>query len=183
MDTDTHESTTGQSTQEPQKGSRRRFWVGVVTGGMLGILLATSASVYSFWGFRHHRGGHSAEEVSERVSFMTGWVLKKVDASEEQTQQVQDIVQKTVGDLFPLKDQHRANRQAFRETLSQPTIDRQALENIRMAEFQLVDTMSSRVVEAIADTAEVLTPEQRTQLAEMAARFHGKHDGHDKRDE
>ena len=173
---DTHESTTGNSPQEPQQGSRRRFWVGVVTGGILGILLATSASVYSFWGFRHHRGGHSAEEVSERVSFMTGWVLKKVDASEEQTQEVQEIIQKTVGDLYPLKDQHRANRQAFRETLSQPTIDRHALENIRTAELQLVETMSSRIVGAIADTADVLTPEQRTELAEMAARFHGKHE-------
>jgi Spy/CpxP family protein refolding chaperone len=150
--------------------------VGVVTGGILGVLLTTSASVYSFWGFRHHRGGHSAEEVSERVSFMTEWVLKKVDASEEQTHQVQDIVLETVSDLFPLKDQHRANRQAFRETLAQPTIDRQALENIRTAELQLAETMSSRIVGAIADTADVLTPEQRTELAEMAARFHGKHD-------
>ena len=173
---DTHESTTGNSPQESQQGSRRRFWMGVVTGGILGILLATSASVYSFWGFRHHRGGHSAEEVSERVSFMTEWVLKKVDASEEQTHEVQEIIQKTVGDLYPLKDQHRANRQAFRETLAQPTIDRHALENIRTAELQLVETMSSRVVKAIADTADVLTPEQRTELAEMAARFHGKHD-------
>lgn len=168
---DTHAGTTRNGSQEPQKGSQRRFWLGMVVGGILGVLLATSASVYSFWGWRH-----SVEEVSERVSFMTEWVLKKVDASEEQTSQVQAIVQDTIGELYPLKEQHQANRQAFRETLSQPTIDRPALENIRQAELQLAETMPSWIVKALADAAEVLTPDQRIELVALAARFHGKHD-------
>jgi Spy/CpxP family protein refolding chaperone len=38
--------------------------------------------------------------------------------------------------------------------------------------LQLADVASSRLVEAIADAAEVLTPEQRAKLGELAARWH-----------
>ena len=172
MDT---QATAGNGKQEPQKGSRRRFWLGLVSGVVLGALFATSASVYSHWGWRHRHGGMDPATVSERAGFMTEWVLRKVDASDEQQEQVNAIVEATITDLFPLKDQHRANREAMRAALSQPTIDRQALENIRQSELQLVETMSSTIVEAVANAAEVLTPEQRTELAELAARFHGKH--------
>lgn len=170
MDT---QAISGNGKQEPAKSSRRQFWRGLVSGTLLGVLLATSASVYSHWGWRHRHGATDPAAVSERASFMTEWVLRKVDASDEQQQQVKAIVEATISDLFPLKDQHRANRDAMRTILSAPTIDRQALENIRQSELQLVETMSSTIVEAVANAAEVLTPEQRTQLAELAARFHG----------
>jgi Spy/CpxP family protein refolding chaperone len=38
--------------------------------------------------------------------------------------------------------------------------------------LHLADEASSRLVEAIADAAEVLTPEQRAKLAELATRWH-----------
>jgi Spy/CpxP family protein refolding chaperone len=39
-------------------------------------------------------------------------------------------------------------------------------------ELQLADVASSRLVEAMVDAAEVLTPEQRAKLADLAARWH-----------
>jgi len=45
------------------------------------------------------------------------------------------------------------------------------LKEIRTAELQLADSASDRLLNAIADAADALTPEQRGKLAEMADRF------------
>ena len=57
------------------------------------------------------------------------------------------------------------------DTRKQANVDRGALERIREAELKLAESASDRMVNAIADAADVLTPEQRGKLAEMAERF------------
>jgi len=46
---------------------------------------------------------------------------------------------------------------------------RQAIERLRAAQMQLAEAGSKRLAEALADAAEVLTPAQRTLLAERIA--------------
>jgi Spy/CpxP family protein refolding chaperone len=58
-----------------------------------------------------------------------------------------------------------ARRQA-RQLLTAPTVDRPALEALRAAQLAEADAASRRMVQAIADAAEVLTPEQRAKLAQ-----------------
>jgi protein CpxP len=70
-----------------------------------------------------------------------------------------------------VREQHMKNRQAFMDALSQPTVDRAALQQIRQSEIQLAESASDRFVTAIADAADVLTPEQRGKLVEMANQF------------
>jgi Spy/CpxP family protein refolding chaperone len=55
--------------------------------------------------------------------------------------------------------------------LTQPTVDRQTLEQLRQAELQLAEAASTRIVQALADVADVLTPEQRVQLVKLAEQF------------
>jgi periplasmic protein CpxP/Spy len=98
--------------------------------------------------------------------------LSRINAAEEQRQQVKTIVQGALHDLLPVRQQHLAQRQAWLEVLKQPRIDRQALEELRQAKLHLAETASSRLVEALADVAAVLTPEQRAELAAFAARWH-----------
>ena len=107
-----------------------------------------------------------------RIEFATDWILSRIEASDAQRQQVKAIVQATVQDLMPMRAQHHQNRQALLQALAQPTIDRATLGDIRHAELQLADTASEQIVTALADVAEVLTPEQRIKLLEFTSRWH-----------
>ena len=174
------------SNQHPKCGTGRRFLAGIVTGFLLGSLLVGSISLYSHsqnspgWGpFPGHGHFGSLRQLSndpevalERAEFVTEWLLKKVSATDEQSQKIKSIVQGTVKDLLPLKEQHLQNRKALHDALLQPTVNRDALKTSRQAELQLADTASNKLVDALADIADTLSVEQRTQLAEMVARFH-----------
>src|SRR5207247_1603810 len=63
-------------------------------------------------------------------------------------------------------------RQAV-ELLSQQHVDRAALESLRADQLKLAENASQRLTQALADVADVLTPEQRQQLAERINRRHG----------
>ena len=169
----------------PQSKPRRRFLTGMVAGGFLGSLLAGGIGMYAQaqqdpgWLFRggHGPGGyfrhaaHDPEMMSARIEFATAWLLSRIDASDEQRQQVKAIVQATVQDLAAVREQCIQNRQTLLQTLAQPTIDRAVLGDIRHTGLQLADTASDRIVTALADVAEVLRPEQRAKLAEFMSRW------------
>jgi Spy/CpxP family protein refolding chaperone len=171
--------------QQPlQSRARRRFLTGVVTGGLLGSLLTGGISLYAQpgpgWWFRggHGPGGHfrhaahDPEMMRTRLEFATDWILSRIEASDEQRHRVKTIVQATSQEFMQVREQHHQNREALLQVLAQPTIDRTALENIRHAELQLAETVSERLVTALADVAEVLTPEQRARLVEFTGRWH-----------
>ncbi|MEE9560141.1 MAG: periplasmic heavy metal sensor [Acidiferrobacterales bacterium] len=172
---------TENSTQRKSKakgGSRRRFMIGLLTGVFVGGLLASGVSAYSHsgsgWWARSGHGHHGMRDPQaaiERMEFASDWMLSRVNASEAQRQQVKAIIESVINDLSLVREKHQASHQAFMDALEQPTIDRAALEQIRATELQRAETASSRVVQAIADAAEVLTPEQRIELIRLAAQF------------
>ena len=57
--------------------------------------------------------------------------------------------------------------------LTQPTIDRAALESLRASQLAVAEQASKRLAQALADMADVLTPDQRKAIAEHMARRHG----------
>jgi Spy/CpxP family protein refolding chaperone len=159
---------------------RRRFITGLVAGGLLGGLLATSIGAWSNhqggpggWhgGGRWCRTSMSPEAQRERVEFATDWMLNKLNATDAQRAEIKTIVAATLQDLAPVRDEHRQHREAFLAALTQSNVDRAALEDLRRAELQLAETASNRIVTALADVADMLTPEQRAELVKMAERF------------
>jgi Spy/CpxP family protein refolding chaperone len=160
------------------RGNRRRFFAGLLTGGLVGGLLAGAVSAWSHSegaGGWHGRGcrAHAMNPAAERdrLEFAADWVLNRVQATDAQREQVKGVLAQALQDLGPLRDRHRQHRDAFAAALAEPTVDRAALEALRRAELQLAEQASTRIVTALGDIADALTPEQRAELLKLAEQF------------
>ena len=151
---------------------RTRFGIGVVAlvgiGLIAGMLIGTSMSVSAhldFGGGGRHGGVVTIEDMRERAGDKVAWLAGFLDASVEQRQQIQATVNHLVEQLYPLMQQHRDSHQALFAELTKPELNRQAFEDLRKTELTHIDTASSRLVDGVVSVAEILTPEQRQQLA------------------
>lgn len=97
----------------------------------------------------------------------------EIDATAEQQDKLRAIVRDAVKDLLPVREKIIAARATARELLTQPTIDRAAIEKFRADLIATHDAVSRRLVQAVADAAEVLTPEQRRKVGDMVAARRG----------
>jgi periplasmic protein CpxP/Spy len=157
--------------------SSRRGWI--IAGVATGVLVLTGGAVaYARNAGGWHRGPMSSEFIADHVGLGVKYALSDVDATAEQKAQVTKILQSAATDVHALADQHFAARKQLHEILSAPSIDRERLEAVRVGELRLADEASKRILQGVADAAEVLTPEQRTALAEhIAEHRHWRHDG------
>ena len=154
--------------------SGRRTWVrrgiiwGLIGSGAVVALLAARpiAAAVGDGSWRHFRLHHgpNPEAMREHVQVALKWALRDAGASEDQQARIDPIVTQAMTDLHALRDKHLANRDAFRKLMASSTVDRDALEGLRKAELGLADEASKRLVSALADVADVLTPEQRQAL-------------------
>lgn len=155
------------SPPSPAKSSRRR-WLGFGIAGAVGAALATVVTI-GVGGHRGWHGGHRGmmadpARMDARIERGVNYVLGRVDATAEQKKKVADLLRQAAADLRPLRDGHLAGRREIAAALAQPTVDRAKLEALRAAQMQLGEQASKRLMAALADTAEALTPAQRARL-------------------
>ncbi len=160
---------------EANSPRKRRFLIGSIAAGAL-ALAGAGALVFAHagGGGMHvmHGGGMGFDEIGDHLQVHVEHVLKDVDATPEQQAQVRSIVAAAVADLKALRQQHGGVHAQLHEIFVAPTIDRARLEGLRAGHVAALDAASKRCAAALADAAEVLTPEQREQLgARMAARM------------
>jgi periplasmic protein CpxP/Spy len=170
---------------------RRRFWMFAGAAGAMATLAACAHSGAASaagpgaapgpdadmgrWGrHRHRHGPMSPEEMARRIDKGVDRILSTVDASAEQKQKVASIAKQALSELRPMREQHRAARKQAIDLLSAPVIDRAALEKVRSDELQLGDNASKRLTTAMADIADVLTPDQRAKLRQRFERRMGR---------
>jgi protein CpxP len=101
-------------------------------------------------------------------------MLTSVKASDEQKTRISAIVRQAMSDLRPLREKQEATRRAMLGELAKPNLDRKAIESLRTGQLQLTEQASRRTTQALADAAELLSPEQRVALAERMQRFGGR---------
>ena len=180
----------GSDPLERRRRGRRSLWGGVIVTALLAALLLGGAIVSvplaataGAWfgrlgghGCGHARHGHGdPERMREHLDFAAGWVLRRIDGTDEQRQQVVATLEGFIDQVHPLAEQHRAHRDSLLAELSRPSIDREAIQELRRAEMELAQIVSTQLVDALTDVAQILTPEQRLELIELAKQHHRHH--------
>jgi protein CpxP len=163
----------------PKPTPRRRFLMRAVLATLAaGTIAGIGARAFAQGGWGGwHRGGFMGAQldpaaVDEHLDRMLKHFYVEIDATEAQKQQLAPIVKAAARDLLPLAGQMRDTRRQALDLLAQPSVDRAALEALRAEKLRLAEQASQRLTAALADVADVLTPEQRRALAEHAQRWH-----------
>lgn len=141
---------------------RRRYWVAAIAT-VLVVGTAVTAVTSLAGGLRH--GAMDVDTAQEWAAFGSRQLLKKVKPTPEQMTRIDAIVADAVRDLYPLRQQGQAARDQALRLLAAPNVDRVAAEQLRARQMAQYDAASRRAVGAMAEVAEVLTPEQRRVLA------------------
>jgi periplasmic protein CpxP/Spy len=172
MNTPSNSSNTPSHRSWFNRASLVAFVAGAALAGS--VVALANGSGMSDW---HHgmmmNGTPTAAQVSAHVEHMLKHFYVEIDATDAQKAQIEPLVKQAVNDLLPLHTQMQAAHAQALEGLTQPTIDRAALEAARTTHVQLFDQSSKRIVQLIADIGDVLTPAQRTALAAHLKEMHG----------
>ena len=127
-------------------------------------------------GRRHGYGPIDPADLDRHVERMLKHFYAEIDATDAQKQKLDPIVRQAAKDLAPMRENLHAARREAVELLSQDRVDPAALEALRAKQIELADEASRRLTRALTDAAEVLTPEQRKELAaHFARRRHWRH--------
>lgn len=158
--------------QQTQTPLRRRFFRFAAAGAALAGLsgLAWKAAAHG------NRGGPiDPARMDEHLDRMLKHLYVEIDATPEQQQKLEPIVKQAAKELMPLREKVREARRQGMELFSAPSIDRAAIERLRVEQIAAAEDASKRFVRALADVADVLTPGQRkTVAARMQHRRHGR---------
>jgi periplasmic protein CpxP/Spy len=162
--------TTEQSSERPTE--RRRTWrttfavVATAFVAAAGGAFVNESFGQGFGPPWHHMlvGPPSEAQIEDHADRMVRHLGIEIDATAEQQGKLQTIVKSAIKDLVPMRDKFLAARQQARDLLTQASIDRGAIEKLRADQIAAVDAFSKRVVQALDDAAEALTPEQRQKI-------------------
>ncbi len=166
---------------EPDSRPSRRVVLGLAAiaagiGGSFVLGGATASSSHAAGWFRHHRRHHRGpwghggwhrldpEEMRHRAHHAARWLLRTVDATPQQEEQIRQRLDSLVNDLIAVRAEMPDHRAQFVQQLTAATVDRAALHQAREAGMEKAAVAWTNVVDAFADIAEVLTPEQRARL-------------------
>ena len=157
------------------KGSLKRAAIAALVGGFVAAGPALAQDPTPAPG-QHHGSRHANPEA--RMEHMVTRMFSSVDASDQQKTRAVTIVRAAAADIRPLEQQLRDGRRAAMQLLAAPAIDRNAIEAQRAQQAAVQEQISKRRTQAMADLAEVLTPDQRAALAKrMSERFGGRRTG------
>ena len=166
-------------------GWGRRLVMGsLAIAALSGLGLATAkGSDFAAAHFGMQGAGGKAMQVSMRGRHFgerrLDYMLEEIDATPEQETRLKEIFGSVRDEVGPMVEEFRETRGQIAGLLSAPTIDRAAAEKLRADRVAAIDEASRKMTAAFLDAAEVLTPEQRAQLAkhfnERGGRGHGRH--------
>jgi protein CpxP len=170
-----------QPVSTPDQKRPRRWPLVLAIALIAGLAGAVTTQAMSHGGFGHggwHHGGFMGAPVDpawieESADRAVRHLAVEIDATAEQQEKLRTIVKGALDDLLPLRSEAREAHQQLHELFTQPTFGRAEIERFRTGQMEKWDTASRRMAEALADAAEILTPEQRSKLGELMPRGSG----------
>ena len=152
---------------------RPRWGRRLIIGGMAAATIA-GAGVYAYannddWGGRH-------QFMRGYMEYRLDQVLTDVGASDDQKSKFKALVTSTIDEVRPDREARKAMRDEIIKLIEAPTIDRNAIETLRAKQMAQFEERSKTIAKAVADAAEILTPDQRRKLVEELKDFgpHGR---------
>lgn len=109
----------------------------------------------------------SAEEIEEHLSKGAYWARKSVDASDEQRTKTNRILVEASPEVFKFQSQSRELASQLMDAASGEEIDYEKVAELRQTGRKLAGETTDQTIDALVKIAEVLTPEQRRELAEI----------------
>ena len=146
-----------------------------LVAGVAGSMLSTAFGQGQSWHriSWHERGPFGGSltpaQIDDRIDRMTKHMAIELDATQDQQVKLASIAKAAVADLRPLREKAQAARTQAVTLLTAPTIDRTAIERLRAEQVGLAETASKRIAQALADAADVLSPDQRRKVADWMA--------------
>jgi periplasmic protein CpxP/Spy len=153
--------------QPPRRGGSLLFVLALLAG--FATTLAFTAGLMSTafshgFGWRH--GPMSPAQIDERIDRMTKHAAIELDATADQQVKIASIAKAAIHDLQPLREKAQAARKEALALLTAPRVDRDAIERLRAEQLANAEAASKRIAQALADAADVLTPEQRRKISD-----------------
>ncbi|MCW5666634.1 MAG: Spy/CpxP family protein refolding chaperone [Piscinibacter sp.] len=124
-------------------------WAGPMHGGPMG------------GGYGGPFGGHGMM-AGRGVDHM----LDGLNATDAQRSQIKQIMQAAAADLRAQRQNGQALREKAMQVFAAPNVDAAAAESVRQQMLAQHDQASKRMLQAMLDASQVLTPEQRAKLGE-----------------
>ena len=153
-------------TELPSK-PRRRVGLIAIAASLVAIAGGALAFAHSSGGHHGPMGGDSQRHLEHMQAMLT-----KIGASDAQKAQIEGILEPAFDEMKAAHESHSAAFKQFHEAITAPSIDRARLESLRAGQLKSLDDASKRLVTAISDAAEVLTPDQRAALAKQIGEHH-----------
>ena len=160
--------------QPPHPVARRSRLASLALGGILIGVVAFGAGGFAVATGMDHMGWRQGATLAF-VQRIVAHTLDSVGASADQEAKIHDIIAAKFVEVAPNPEEHEAMRKQALDLLAAPTIDRAAIEKLRVEAAARFDAKSKAFVGGVEEIADQLTPEQRVKLADELAemRPHG----------
>ena len=154
-----------------RRGRSRRWWLFGLPIAALAGLFAARAFAHGFREGCNNLDELSVEELGERREHVVEMAARFIDATPQQKTRLSALAKELTPQFLGLRKDGKALRDKAQQAMRKD--DRAALEDVRKQGLVLAERGSQQWLVAYGKLADILTPEQRAELAD-----HLQHRGH-----